>query len=65
MLQASTDQGDQDGQSFAAVGDGDHRGANPPVCGPHVAKLRTGAKTRRDDPRTPSDDPAKGMTGHE
>lgn len=29
------------------------------------AKLRTGAKTRRDDPRTPSDDPAKGMTGHE
>lgn len=29
------------------------------------AKMRTGPKTRRDDPLTPSDDPAKGMTGHE
>jgi hypothetical protein len=28
------------------------------------AKLRTGPKTRRDDPNTPSDDPAKGMKGH-
>lgn len=29
------------------------------------AKLRTRSKTRDEDPDTPSDDPSKGMTGHE
>ena len=29
------------------------------------AKLRNAPKTRRDDPDTPSDDPSKGMTGHD
>jgi hypothetical protein len=29
------------------------------------AKLRTALKTARDDPATPSDDPSKGMTGHD
>ncbi|CAN5306023.1 hypothetical protein BH10PSE1_BH10PSE1_13490 [soil metagenome] len=29
------------------------------------AKFRTGPKTRDDDPATPSDDPSKGMTGHD
>lgn len=29
------------------------------------ARLRTAARERRIDPLTPSDDPAKGMTGHD
>ena len=29
------------------------------------ARFRTAGKTRDEDPGTPSDDPSKGMTGHD